>query len=84
MISSCSGPPNMATSWFAHDLDFGAILALTVGIGAKRHSSPGGRCLTTGHGHISLSTLEGCAAELSEGALVVVESQRRRVRILSL
>ena len=69
---------------FTHDLAFGAILALTVASGPSVIQIRVEDVSPRGMGTYALSTLEGCAAELSEGAWVVVEPQRRRVRILPL
>ena len=69
---------------FTHDLDFGAILALTRASGPSVIQIRVEDVSPRGMGTYALSTLEGCAAELSEGAWVVVEPHRRRVRILPL
>ena len=67
-----------------HDLDFGTALALT---GASRPSVfqiRGRRVLPEQVGALVLTVLERYRSELELGALVVVDEQKTRVRILPL
>ena len=63
---------------FTHDLDFGTMLALS---GADGPSVLQVRCLI---GTLVLSLLKTYGAEIEQGALVVADERRRRVRILPL
>jgi predicted nuclease of predicted toxin-antitoxin system len=69
---------------FTHDLDFGAILACT------RATSPSViqmRCqnvLPFDMGNVILTALRKYEAELNEGALIVIDETKYRVRILPL
>ncbi|MDE0232018.1 MAG: DUF5615 family PIN-like protein [bacterium] len=91
-IGDHDAPDDLIMQWaaeheyvvFTHDLDFGAILALTQASGPSVIQIRVEDVSPRGMGTHALSTLESCAAELSEGALVVVEPHRRRVRILPL
>ena len=69
---------------FTHDLDLGATLALTQASGPSVIQVRMEDVSPQGMGRYALSTLESCAADLSEGALVVVDPHQRRVRILPL
>ncbi len=69
---------------FTHDLDFGSILAATEARGPSviqvRTQNP-----TPGHcGEIVLNSLARHAAALLEGALISLDEDRARVRILPL
>lgn len=69
---------------FTHDLDFGTMLALT---GADGPSVLQVRCLNVLPeviGSLVLSLLSTYASELEQGALVVADERRERVRILPL
>ena len=69
---------------FTHDLDFGTMLALS---GADGPSVIQVRCLNVLPGAIGplvLSLLEAYGAEIKQGALVVADERRERVRILPL
>jgi predicted nuclease of predicted toxin-antitoxin system len=69
---------------FTHDLDFGTMLALT---GARGPSVVQVRCLNVlpeAIGHLVLSVLKPYSAEIEQGALVVADERRERVRILPL
>ena len=68
----------------SHDLDFSAILAAT---GAKSPSVVQIRCqdvLSEEFSRILLATLSQFSAEIENGALVVVDGKRARVRLLPL
>jgi predicted nuclease of predicted toxin-antitoxin system len=69
---------------FTHDLDFGAALALTHAAGPSVLQLRGQHVLPE---HISaqvVATLRRYETELATGALVVVEENRSRVRVLPL
>ncbi|TVS03612.1 MAG: hypothetical protein EA413_10245 [Cyanobium sp. PLM2.Bin73] len=69
---------------FTHDLDFGTMLALS---GADGPSVVQVRCLNVlpeAIGALVLSLLRTHAAEIEQGALVVADERRERVRILPL
>lgn len=67
-----------------HDLDFGTALALTHAGGPSVLQVRGRRVLPEHMGSIVLAALTRYEAELSAGALVVIEESRSRVRILPL
>ncbi len=69
---------------FTHDLDFGTALALTHARGPSVIQVRGQRVLPEHIGPVVLAVLKRYGAELSAGALVVVEETRSRVRILPL
>ena len=67
---------------FTHDLDFGTMLALS---GADGPSVVQVRCLNVlpeAIGALVLSLLRTYASEIGQGALVVADERRERVRIL--
>lgn len=69
---------------FTHDLDFGTMLALS---GADGPSVLQVRCfnvLPEAIGSLVLSVLRAYANEIEQGALVVADERRERVRILPL
>lgn len=69
---------------FTHDLDFGAMLALS---GANGPSVLQVRCLNVlpeAIGSLILHLLANYGDELEQGALVVADERRQRVRILPL
>ena len=69
---------------FTHDLDFGTALALTHAGGPSVIQVRSQRVLPEHIGSLVLAALKQYEAELSAGALVVVEETRCRVRILPL
>ncbi|MBM3997013.1 MAG: hypothetical protein FJ303_23100 [Planctomycetes bacterium] len=69
---------------FTHDLDFGAALALTSATGPSVVQLRGQRILPEQVGAAVLAALHQYEAELAKGALVVVEANRSRVRVLPL
>lgn len=69
---------------FTHDLDFGTALALTHAGGPSVIQVRGRRVLPEQMGPVVLAALTRYDAELSAGALVVVDEIRSRVRILPL
>jgi len=69
---------------FTHDLDFGTMLALS---GVNGPSVLQVRCINVlpeAIGTLVLSVLRSYATEMEQGALVVVDERRARVRILPL
>lgn len=69
---------------FTHDLDFGTTLALTHAAGPSVLQLRGQRVLPEDmSGHV-VATLRRYQTELVEGALVVIEENRSRVRVLPL
>ncbi len=69
---------------FTHDLDFGTTLALTHAGGSSVIQVRSQRVLPEHIGALVLAALKQYEAELSAGALVVVEAGRNRVRVLPL
>lgn len=69
---------------FTHDLDFGAALALTAAEGPSVIQVRAQRVLPEHLGPVVLTTIRRHEAELSSGAIIVVEPTRSRVRILPL
>jgi predicted nuclease of predicted toxin-antitoxin system len=69
---------------FTHDLDFGTALALTHAGGPSVIQMRSQRVLPEQIGPSVLAALKQFEAELSAGALVVVEEARSRVRVLPL
>ncbi len=69
---------------FTHDLDFGAMLALTHAAGPSVVQVRGQRILPEGTSAVIATTLRRYEEELSRGALVVVEETRSRIRVLPL
>jgi predicted nuclease of predicted toxin-antitoxin system len=67
---------------FTNDLDFGTALALTHAEGPSVLQVRGPRVLPEHIGPVVLTTLKQFEAELSAGALVVVEPAKSRVRVL--
>ena len=75
---------NNAYAVFTHDLDFGTMLALS---GASGPSVLQVRCLNVlpeAIGPLVLALLRIYANEIEQGALVVADERRERVRILPL
>ena len=69
---------------FTHDLDFGTLLALS---GADGPSVLQVRCLNVlpeAIGSLVLNLLGSYSDELEQGALIVADERRQRVRILPL
>lgn len=69
---------------FTHDLDFGALLALTHATGPSVLQVRGQNVLPEDIGPIVIAALRKYDAELAAGALVVVDSKKSRVRLLPL
>lgn len=69
---------------FTHDLDFGTTLALTHESGPSVVQVRGQQVLPEHMGSIVLAALSQYEAELSAGALVVIEQAKSRVRVLPL
>ena len=69
---------------FTHDLDFGAALALTHAQGPSVIQMRAQRVLPEHMEPSVLAALDRYEADLSGGALVVIEHARNRVRILPL
>jgi predicted nuclease of predicted toxin-antitoxin system len=67
-----------------HDLDFGTALALTHAGGPSVVQVRSQRVLPEHIGPLVLAALQRYEAELSAGALVVVEEAKSRVRVLPL
>jgi predicted nuclease of predicted toxin-antitoxin system len=67
---------------FTHDLDFGTTLALTHAEGPSVLQIRGQNVLPEHLGGIVVTTIRQFEAELANGALVVVDVARARVRIL--
>lgn len=69
---------------FAHDLDFGTILALTHASGPSVIQVRGQNVLPDHMGSLVIAAIRQHEAELEQGALVVVDEHRQRVRVLPL
>jgi predicted nuclease of predicted toxin-antitoxin system len=69
---------------FTHDLDFGTALALTHAHGPSIIQVRSQGVLPEQIGPLVLAALQQYEAELSSGALVVVEPSKNRVRVLPL
>jgi predicted nuclease of predicted toxin-antitoxin system len=69
---------------FTHDLDFGAMLALTHATGPSVLQVRGQNVLPEDIGQVVVSALRQHEAALAAGALVVVELKKCRVRVLPL
>ncbi len=69
---------------FTHDLDFGTLLALTKASGPSVLQVRGRNVLPDYLGPLVLSVLKQNEVELENGALVVVDMKKARVRILPL
>ena len=67
---------------FAHDLDFGTMLALTHAAGPSVIQVRGSDVLPDHMSPILLAVLKQHESELAAGALVVVDEAKSRVRIL--
>ena len=67
---------------FTHDLDFGAMLALSHATGPSVLQVRAADVLPDRLGDVILAALKQHDAELASGALVVVDESRSRVRIL--
>jgi predicted nuclease of predicted toxin-antitoxin system len=69
---------------FTHDLDFGAMLALTHATGPSVVQVRGQNVLPEDIGPVVISALSQHDAALAAGALVVVDLKKSRVRVLPL
>jgi predicted nuclease of predicted toxin-antitoxin system len=69
---------------FTHDLDFGTALALTHATGPSVLQVRGQNVLPDHLGPLILAVLNQHEADLTAGALVVVDETRSRVRVLPL
>lgn len=69
---------------FTHDLDFGTMLALTHAAGPSVLQVRGQNVLPEDMGPVVIAALGQFATALAEGALVVVEAKKTRVRVLPL
>ena len=67
---------------FTHDLDFGAMLALTHGVGPSVLQVRAGNILPDDLEGSVIAALNQHQTDLSSGALVVVDQSRSRVRVL--
>ena len=67
---------------FSHDLDFGAMLALTHAAGPRVLQMRAGNILPDHVESSVIAALNQHQADPSSGALVVIEEQRSRVRVL--
>ena len=69
---------------FSHDLDFSRILALSNADGPSVIQVRAQDVLPDSLGRFVLATLQQFSSQLEEGALLVLEEKRARVRILPL
>lgn len=67
---------------FTHDLDFGTMLALSGARGPSVLQVRGLNVLPEAIGSLVLSLLSTYAYEIEQGALLVADQRRQRVRIL--
>jgi predicted nuclease of predicted toxin-antitoxin system len=85
-------PDSVITAWarakgyvvFTHDLDFGAALALTHAAGPSVLQLRGQHILPEVASPLVVAVLRRYEPELQAGALVVIEGNRSRVRVLPL
>jgi len=69
---------------FTHDLDFGTVLALSIADGPSVLQVRGLNVLPEAIGTMVLSLLRTYGTEIEQGALVVADERRQRVRSLPL
>lgn len=69
---------------FTHDLDFGALLAVSEAHGPSVIQIRTTDVTPEGQSDLLLRTLQQCKAALESGALVSVDESRARVRVLPL
>jgi predicted nuclease of predicted toxin-antitoxin system len=69
---------------FTHDLDFGSALALTHASGPSVIQLRGPRVLPEQVGRLLLDTLTAHEQALADGALIVLDLKKSRVRVLPL
>lgn len=69
---------------FTHDLDFGAMLALTHAMGPSVLQVRGQKVMPEDIGSLIIAALRQYDAELATGALIVVDEKKSRVRVLPL
>jgi predicted nuclease of predicted toxin-antitoxin system len=69
---------------FTHDLDFGAILALTRKAGPSVLQVRGENVMPSHIGELVIAAIQQHELDLSSGALIVIDERKRRVRILPL
>jgi len=67
---------------FTHDLDFGALLALTHETGPSVLQVRGEDVLPDHMGNLVVTAIRQHEADLEAGALVVVDERKHRVRVL--
>ena len=67
---------------FTHDLDFGTLLALTQAKSPSVLQIRSQDTLTDAIGQLVLSALQQCKQALEQGALVTVDANKTRVRLL--
>jgi predicted nuclease of predicted toxin-antitoxin system len=67
---------------FTHDLDFGAMLALTHATGPSVLQVRGESILPDDMGPVVMAALRQYDAALAAGALVVVDVRKSRIRVL--
>ena len=67
---------------FTHDLDFGALLAVTQAIAPSVFQVRTQDTLPDAIGELVLMALQQCREELVSGALVTIDAKRMRVRVL--
>jgi predicted nuclease of predicted toxin-antitoxin system len=69
---------------FTHDLDFSALLAATQGEGPSVIQVRTQNVLPEGIGTLVITALKQYQRELEQGAIMTIEPQRARMRILPL
>ncbi len=69
---------------FTHDLDFGTTLALTHAQGPSVVQIRGQNLLPERVGPLAITALRRFEPELSDGAILVIEQTKNRIRILPL
>lgn len=91
-VGSANAPDAEIMQWarahgfivFTHDLDYGATLALTHALGPSVIQVRGQQVLPEHMAATVIATVRRYETELSAGALVVVDENRNRVRVLPL
>lgn len=89
-VGAPNAPDQIIADWarrhqhilFTHDLDFGAILAVTNALGPSVIQIRTQDVLPTSLGDTLVKVLRTCQSDLETGALVTVDKSRSRVRIL--
>jgi predicted nuclease of predicted toxin-antitoxin system len=91
-VGECRAPDSVVLAWaqhhehilFTHDLDFGAILAASRGIGPSVIQLRAGEVTPEAVGAILLEALTTCEDRLKRGAIISLDENTLRLRVLPL